>query len=157
MNEPRTGPLLEKSVGRSLTKRVLTLSLIALLGLVSAIGLGFWMTLYRVQVRMDRINDEAVSVFDRFLQDIKSDLSATSDGLASREDRGQALLSLLDNVATSQISHEGGGLSEFEGRGRERLAVHDAARAISGVVRIGAAGGARALSAKRGVSTLRQS
>ena len=69
----------------------------------------------------------------------------------------KALLSLLDNVATSQISHEGGGLSEFEGRGRERLAVHDAARAISGVVRIGAAGGARALSAKRGVSTLRQS
>ena len=83
-----------KSLSRSLTRRVLLLSLIGALGLAGTISLGFLVKLNQVQTRMDRINVEATTVFDRFFLDIQSDLKATSDGLATRKDKDSDLLAL---------------------------------------------------------------
>ena len=83
-----------KSLHRSLSRRVLLLSLIGVVGLVSTIALGWLITLHQVQSRMDGIGLEAVGDFDRFFLDIQSDLKISSEGLAARKDQNAALLAL---------------------------------------------------------------
>jgi PAS domain S-box-containing protein len=83
-----------KSLSQALMHRVVLLSLIGIVGLGATIALGLLITLDQVQSRMDRINVEAVSAFDRFILDIQCDLLAAGEGLASRKDRDAALLAL---------------------------------------------------------------
>jgi len=83
-----------KSLNRLLSRRVLLLSLIGIVGLASTIALCFFLTLHQVQSRMDGINLEAGGVFDRFFLDIQSDLKTSGEGLASRTDQPAALLAL---------------------------------------------------------------
>ena len=83
-----------KSITRSLTRRLLVLSLIGVLGLGGTVALGLWVTLARVQQRMDRINLEACGSFDRFFLELQNGLKATSDGLADRLDQDRALAGL---------------------------------------------------------------
>jgi PAS domain S-box-containing protein len=94
MNRPGIADLPVKFLSRSLTRRTLLLGLIGAMGLGSTIVLVFLITLNQIQDRMDRINVEAVNVFDRFFLDIQSDLRATGDGLAARDDQNLALLAL---------------------------------------------------------------
>jgi two-component system cell cycle sensor histidine kinase/response regulator CckA len=83
-----------KSLSRSLTRRVLLLSLIGVVGLSSTTALGFLLTLYEVQGHMDKINMEAVSAFDGFFQNIQSNLLTASEGFASHSDMDSALLQI---------------------------------------------------------------
>jgi PAS domain S-box-containing protein len=94
MNRPDPIESSHQSLNKFLSFRVSLLSLIGILGLISTIVLGLWFTLSQVQVRMDRINIEAISSFDRFFLDIQGDLQATSDRLASRKDQDSLLLKL---------------------------------------------------------------
>jgi two-component system cell cycle sensor histidine kinase/response regulator CckA len=94
MTESGTLTLPFKSLSRSLTRRVLLLSLIGVVGLCGTIALVFLLTLLQVQERMDDINDEAVSAFDGFFQTIQSNLLAASDGFAARDDTDSALLQI---------------------------------------------------------------
>ena len=59
-----------QSLGKQLTRRVILLSLIGMIGLGSTIVLGLLVTLGQVQDRMDRVNIEAVRIFDLFFLDI---------------------------------------------------------------------------------------
>ena len=83
-----------RSIAISITRRVLLLSLVGGIGLVSILFMGLWITLDQVQARMDKINTEAINTFDHFFLDIQSNLQATSDGLAAREDKNSELLNL---------------------------------------------------------------
>ena len=83
-----------KSLSRSLNPRVMSLSLIGMLGLLATMVLGFWISLSHVQARMDSTSLHAIGIFDQFFLELQSDLRATADGLASREDQGLALLTL---------------------------------------------------------------
>ena len=83
-----------KSLSELVIQRVLLISLIAIVGLGSTIVLSSWVTLLRVQSRIDDISVEAARTFDMFFLDIRSDLSATSDGLTIHPDVDLALLQL---------------------------------------------------------------
>ena len=69
MNEPVMADLPVKSLSKWLARRVLLLGVIGVVGLVSTAVLGFWITLYHAQARMDRVNLEAVGAFDQFFLD----------------------------------------------------------------------------------------
>jgi two-component system cell cycle sensor histidine kinase/response regulator CckA len=94
MTESGTPALPFKSLSRSLTRRVLLLSLIGVVGLCSTIALVFWITLLQVQERMDEINLEAVGTFDGFFQNIQSNLLTASEGFAAHKDMDSALLQI---------------------------------------------------------------
>ena len=91
---PRKVNLPGKSLSKSLNYRIFLLSMIGVLGLVITITLFFINTLSQVQTRINRINLEAVSTFDRFFFDIESKLHATSGRLATQDDIDQALFEL---------------------------------------------------------------
>jgi two-component system cell cycle sensor histidine kinase/response regulator CckA len=92
MAESGTPVLPFKPLSRSLTRRVLLLSLIGVAGLCSTIALVFLLTLLQVQERMDKITIEAVSAFDEFFQNIQSNLLTAGEGFAANGDINSALL-----------------------------------------------------------------
>ena len=66
-----------RSLSTQLTRRVMLLSLIGIIGLASAIILGLLLTLQQVQNRMDKVNFEAVGKFDLFF--LEFELSSTEN------------------------------------------------------------------------------
>jgi len=84
-----------ESLSRSVTRRVLLLSLVGFLGLMSTITIGLLSTLDDVYDHLNQVDSKAFGVFDRFFLDIKSDLSSTADGLSARNDKSSALLRVI--------------------------------------------------------------
>ncbi|MGD8834050.1 MAG: ATP-binding protein, partial [Desulfobacteraceae bacterium] len=70
------------SLSRQLTRRVLVLSLIGVVGLAGILILGLWLTVHQVQRHMDEINNRAVSTFDRFFLELNGHLLTNADALA---------------------------------------------------------------------------
>jgi len=87
--------LLAESLSKSVTRRVLLLSLVGFLGLTSTITIGLLSTLDDVYDHLNQLDSKAFGVFDRFFLDIKSDLSSTADGFSARNDKSSALLRVI--------------------------------------------------------------
>ncbi|MBN1936087.1 MAG: PAS domain S-box protein [Anaerolineae bacterium] len=83
-----------QSLSKQLTRRVLLLSLIGVVGLGSAIVLSLSITLQHVQTQMDEINIAAARAFDLFFLHIESDLLSTGDALTTYDNVGLVLLQL---------------------------------------------------------------
>jgi hypothetical protein len=83
-----------ESLSKQITRRVLLLSLIGIAGLGCTILLSLMITLQQVQNYMEKVSVEAVRSFDLFFLDVQSDLLATGDSLAARDDIELALLQL---------------------------------------------------------------
>jgi PAS domain S-box-containing protein len=114
------------SLSKQITRRVLLLSLIGVMGLGSTLFLSLLVTLQQVQNRMDQVNVEAVRTFDLFFLEIQSDLLSTSDALAARDDIELVLLqirarndSFLDVL---YVNFEGTILAQRNAPGRPRQA-----------------------------------
>jgi len=113
------------SLRRSVTRRVLLLSLVGFLGLLSTTTVGLLATLDDVYDRLSQVNAKAFNVFDRFFLEIKSDLSSTADGFPARSEKSSALLrviarnkSVLDAV---YVDSDGTIQSQQNAAGRARL------------------------------------
>ncbi len=85
----------QRSLSQQIGRRVLILSTIAVLGLVTAMSLGLTASVERVKRQLDRASAEAARSFDLFLLRLESDLLATSTALAVADDPEEVLRSML--------------------------------------------------------------
>ncbi|WP_017303304.1 adenylate/guanylate cyclase domain-containing protein [Spirulina subsalsa] len=83
------------SLSQQITRRVILLSLTALLGLLTAMSLGLTTSVERVKRKLDRAGAQAARNVDLALLDIKSDLVATSASLGVSNNRGQIIQTML--------------------------------------------------------------
>ncbi|MBN1178752.1 MAG: GAF domain-containing protein [Anaerolineae bacterium] len=88
-----------ESVSRRILGRIATLSVIAVLTVLVAAGVGLWGTLQGVQRRLDETGGEAARAFDVFLGNIQNDLHSTSDALSAGADATAMLRRILDRQA----------------------------------------------------------
>jgi len=84
-----------ESLSQQIDRRVLVLSAIAAIGLVTAMSLGLTASVERSKRQLDRASSEAARSFDLFLLRIESDLIATSTALSLAENRDEVLRSML--------------------------------------------------------------
>ncbi|MCW6035293.1 HAMP domain-containing protein [Spirulina subsalsa FACHB-351] len=83
------------SLSQQITRRVILLSLTALLGLLTAMSLGLTTSVERVKRKLDRAGAQVARNVDLALLDIKSDLVATSASLAVSNNRDQIIRTML--------------------------------------------------------------
>ncbi|NEO27272.1 MAG: HAMP domain-containing protein, partial [Kamptonema sp. SIO4C4] len=84
-----------RSLSRNIARRVLVLSIITILALVTAMTLGLATTVERTKRKLERVNAQAISSLDLFLLELKSDLVASSASLATTTDQAAVLRSML--------------------------------------------------------------
>ncbi len=125
MKAPHPFQFPENSLGRYITRRVLLLSLTALLGLGVTIFMTFWVTLDQVQARLDRVSSEVGGDYKRFFQGIERDLNASAAGFSGQPNPVEALLNLRaldsDFVDVLEINAHGGVLAQSSAPRRPRL------------------------------------
>ena len=84
-----------QSLSQQIGRRVLVLSLIAALGLMTAMTLALTTSVERVKRKLDRASADAARSFDLFLLRLESDLIATSTTLTLTEEPEEVLRSML--------------------------------------------------------------
>lgn len=95
-----TFPTQTETVGGRLTQRVAIMSAIAIIALVAVTALALWGTLQGVQGQLNDAGFKAARTFDEFLGNVKGDLAATSDMLATTGDMSEVLRRALGRQPT---------------------------------------------------------
>lgn len=84
------------TIGVKLLHRVMLLGLIALIATIIAIGTRLWISFQHVQVQLDRTSFGAKQIFEQFIDNIASDLVATSAALAVTDKSNDILRRTLE-------------------------------------------------------------